>query len=151
MKVLSATEVAAKTSMSVSNIRRMAREGKFPPPFALTENRQGWLEQDVDELQARITDNPRKGFIFIARKVSPAIANYIKKLKIPGIRLRAESKRFYPAGEISAHIVGFTNVDDKGIEGIERVYDQLLTGEDGEKKYIKVLEGYGFDMQVWQY
>ena len=49
MKVLSATEVAAKTSMSVSNIRRMAREGKFSPPFALTENRQGWLEQDVDE------------------------------------------------------------------------------------------------------
>ena len=49
MKVLSASEVAAKTSMSVSNIRRMVREGKFPTPFALTENRQGWLEQDVDE------------------------------------------------------------------------------------------------------
>ena len=49
MKVLSATEVAAKTSMSVSNIRRMVREGKFPPPFALTENRKGWLESDVDE------------------------------------------------------------------------------------------------------
>ena len=48
MKVLSASEVAAKTSMSVSNIRRMVREGKFPPPFALTENRQGWLEQDVN-------------------------------------------------------------------------------------------------------
>ena len=49
MKVLSATEVATKTSMSVSNIRRMVREDKFPKPFALTENRQGWLEQDVDE------------------------------------------------------------------------------------------------------
>ena len=49
MKVLSTSEVAAKTSMSVSNIRRMVREGKFPPPFALTENRQGWLEEDVNE------------------------------------------------------------------------------------------------------
>ena len=49
MKVLNASQVANKTSMSVSNIRRMVREGKFPPPFALTENRQGWLEQDVDE------------------------------------------------------------------------------------------------------
>ena len=49
MRVLSATEVAAKTSMSVSNIRRMAREGKFPAPFTLTEKRQGWLEQDVNE------------------------------------------------------------------------------------------------------
>ena len=49
MKVLNASQVANKTSMSVSNIRRVVREGKFPPPFALTENRQGWLEQDVDE------------------------------------------------------------------------------------------------------
>ena len=49
MKVLNASQVANKTSMSVSNIRRMVREGKFPPPFALTENRQGWLEKDVDE------------------------------------------------------------------------------------------------------
>ena len=49
MKVLNASQVANKTSMSVFNIRRMVREGKFPPPFALTENRQGWLEQDVDE------------------------------------------------------------------------------------------------------
>jgi len=49
MKVLSASDVAAKTSMSVSNIRRMVRYGKFPPPFALTENRHGWLEEDVNE------------------------------------------------------------------------------------------------------
>ena len=49
MKVLSASEVAAKTSMSVSNVRRLAREKKFPEPFALTENRYGWLESDIDE------------------------------------------------------------------------------------------------------
>lgn len=49
MKVLSATEVAAKTSMSVSNVRRLARDKKFPEPFALTENRYGWLESDIDD------------------------------------------------------------------------------------------------------
>ena len=49
MKVLSASEVAKKTSMSVSNIRRLARNKQFPEPFALTENRYGWLETDVDE------------------------------------------------------------------------------------------------------
>ena len=49
MKVLSASEVAAKTSMSVSIVRRLARDKKFPEPFALTENRYGWLESDVDE------------------------------------------------------------------------------------------------------
>ena len=49
MKVLSASEVAKKTSMSVSNIRRLVRNKQFPEPFALTENRYGWLETDVDE------------------------------------------------------------------------------------------------------
>ena len=49
MKVLSASEVAAKTSMSVSNVCRLARDKKFPEPFALTENRYGWLESDVDD------------------------------------------------------------------------------------------------------
>ena len=99
------------------------------------------LGQDVKKLQVRITKNPTKRFVYIERKVAPAMANYIRELKIPGIHLRKESKRFYPAGEISAHVVGFTNVDDKGIEGIERVYDQLLTGEDGEKQYRKDAKG----------
>ena len=49
MKVLNASQVANKTSMSVSNIRRLVREDKFPKPFALTENRQGWLEADVNK------------------------------------------------------------------------------------------------------
>jgi cell division protein FtsI (penicillin-binding protein 3) len=93
------------------------------------------LGQDVSELKARVTENPSKRFVYIERKVAPAMAVYIQKLKIPGFYLRKESKRFYPAGEISAHLVGFTNVDNKGIEGIEHVYDQLLTGENGEKKY----------------
>ena len=99
------------------------------------------LGQDVNKLKVRVTKNPTKRFVYIERKVAPAMANYIQELKIPGIHLRKESKRFYPAGEISAHIVGFTNVDDKGIEGVERVYDQLLTGEDGEKKYRKDAKG----------
>ncbi|ARD43898.1 cell division protein FtsI [Colwellia sp. PAMC 21821] len=99
------------------------------------------LGQDVNKLKVRVTKNPTKRFVYIERKVAPAMAGYIQELKIPGIYLRKESKRFYPAGEISAHIVGFTNVDDKGIEGVERVYDQLLTGEDGEKKYRKDAKG----------
>ncbi|SEK94156.1 peptidoglycan synthetase FtsI [Colwellia chukchiensis] len=99
------------------------------------------LGQDVKKLKVRITKNPTKRFVYIERKVAPAMASYIRELKIPGIYLRKESKRFYPAGEISAHVVGFTNVDDKGIEGIERVFDQLLTGENGEKKYRKDAKG----------
>ncbi len=99
------------------------------------------LGQNVNKLKVRVTKNPNKRFVYIERKVAPAMANYIRELKIPGIHLRKESKRFYPAGEISSHVVGFTNVDDKGIEGVERVYDQLLTGENGEKKYRKDAKG----------
>ena len=99
------------------------------------------LGQDVNKLTSRIVRNPNKRFVYVERQVSPVMANYIKELKIPGIYLRKESKRYYPAGEISAHVVGFTNVDDKGIEGIERVYDSLLTGEGGAaRSSVKTLK-----------
>ena len=99
------------------------------------------LGQDVNKLTSRIVRNPNKRFVYVERQVSPVMANYIKELRIPGIHLRKESKRFYPSGEVSAHLVGFTNVDDKGIEGIERVYDTLLTGVGGEKKFRKDAKG----------
>ncbi|WP_057832677.1 penicillin-binding transpeptidase domain-containing protein [Colwellia sp. TT2012] len=99
------------------------------------------LDQDINKLIARVQKNPRKRFIYLARKISPAVANYVKELKIPGIHLRRESKRFYPTGEISAHLIGFTNVDDKGIEGIERMYDDLLTGTGGAKRFRKDAKG----------
>ncbi|GLX85915.1 peptidoglycan glycosyltransferase FtsI [Thalassotalea loyana] len=99
------------------------------------------LGKDVNSLTARIVKNPNKRFLYVERQVSPAMADYIKQLKIPGIHLRKESKRFYPTGEISAHIVGFTNVDDKGIEGIERLYDEKLTGTSGSKRFRKDAKG----------
>ena len=99
------------------------------------------LDQDINKLIARVVKNPRKRFIYLERKISPAMASYIKELKIPGIHLRKESKRFYPTGEISAHLIGFTNVDDKGIEGIERMYDELLTGTGGAKRFRKDAKG----------
>ncbi len=112
--------------------------------LALTEHWQALadvLGKNVNQLTTRVIKNPRKRFVYLERKISPAMANYIRELKIPGIHLRKESKRFYPTGEISAHIVGFTNVDDKGIEGIERVYDQQLTGKSGAKRFRKDAKG----------
>ncbi|MEW6997675.1 peptidoglycan D,D-transpeptidase FtsI family protein [Colwelliaceae bacterium BS250] len=99
------------------------------------------LGEDVDKLKARIGTNPKRRFVYLARQLSPSMAEYIKELKIPGIYLRKESKRFYPAGEISAHVIGFTNVDDKGIEGLERLYNDRLTGTAGSKKYRKDAKG----------
>ena len=85
------------------------------------------LGQDMDKLMTRI-ENPKRRFVYIQRQVSPAMANYVKQLKLPGVYLREESRRFYPAGEVSAHLIGFTNVDDEGLEGIERIYNQTLSG-----------------------
>lgn len=99
------------------------------------------LGKDVKKLTARVMRSSSKRFVYLERKISPAMAKYIRELKIPGIHLRKESKRFYPTGEISAHIVGFTNVDDKGIEGVERVYDEILTGKGGNKRFRKDAQG----------
>lgn len=85
------------------------------------------LGQDLDTLVARV-DNPKKRFAYLQRQVSPAMADYVKQLKIPGVHVREESRRFYPAGEVSAHLIGFTNVDDEGLEGIEKIYDKTLSG-----------------------
>jgi cell division protein FtsI (penicillin-binding protein 3) len=99
------------------------------------------LGKDVNKLTTRVVRSPTKRFVYLERKISPAMAKYIRELKIPGIHLRKESKRFYPTGEISAHIVGFTNVDDKGIEGVENVYDKFLTGKGGNKRFRKDAKG----------
>jgi cell division protein FtsI (penicillin-binding protein 3) len=112
--------------------------------LAMTEHWQALadvLDQDLNKLTANVIKNPSKRFVYLERKISPAMATYVKELKIPGIHLRKESKRFYPAGEISAHLIGFTNVEDKGIEGIERMYDQLLTGKGGAKRFRKDAKG----------
>ena len=99
------------------------------------------LGRDLASVTERIVRSPKKRFVYVERKVSPVMANYIRALKIPGVHFRKESKRFYPTGEITSHIIGFTNVDDKGIEGIERMYDELLTGIDGSNRFIKDAKG----------
>ncbi len=99
------------------------------------------LGQDLSQLTEKVAKKPNKRFVYIARQVSPVVGKYIKDLGIPGVYLRKESKRFYPSGEISAHVVGFTNIDDQGIEGVERIYDKLLTGKEGVKRYRKDAKG----------
>lgn len=87
------------------------------------------LNIPLDQLSARINANPKGRFIYLARQVNPDMADYIKKLKLPGIHLREESRRYYPSGEVTAHLIGFTNVDSQGIEGVEKSFDKWLTGQ----------------------
>lgn len=99
------------------------------------------LQLDPDEMISRIERNKSRRFIYLARQVSPAMAKYIKELKLKGIGMSSESRRYYPAGEISAHIVGITGIDGHGQEGIEKSFDKWLSGSDGSRKIRKDRDG----------
>lgn len=103
------------------------------------------LGQDQQKLIARVS-NPKKRFVYIQRQVSPAMAEYVDQLSISGVYLRDESRRYYPTGEVSAHLVGFTNVDDQGIEGIEKLYNEWLTGTPGTRKIRR--DGKGRQVEI---
>lgn len=91
------------------------------------------LTMPLDQLVSRTGANPRGRFTYLARQVNPDIGDYIKQLQLPGIHLRQESRRYYPAGEVTAHLVGFTNIDSIGIEGVEKSFNKWLTGQPGER------------------
>lgn len=95
------------------------------------------LKRDAQTLKERVGDDPTRRFVYLQRQVEPAVAQYIRKLHIPGIYLKHESRRFYPTGEVSAHIVGVTNIDSIGITGIEKTYNQWLTGKPGQRRVRK--------------
>lgn len=78
------------------------------------------LNIPLDQLNSRIHQNPHARFIYLARQVEPDVAEYIQRLRLPGIAIKEESRRFYPSGDIAANLVGFTNIDDQGIEGVEK-------------------------------
>ncbi|RCU49879.1 peptidoglycan glycosyltransferase FtsI [Corallincola holothuriorum] len=95
------------------------------------------LDLDFDKVMARMQGSKGKRFVYLQRQLSPAMSGYVENLKIPGVYLKSESRRFYPTGEVSAHLIGFTDIDDRGLEGLERSYDEWLTGTDGKRKVRK--------------
>ena len=95
------------------------------------------LKQEPQTLMRRVTSNLDREFLYLARHMPPEQAARVKALGIPGVYLLREYRRYYPAGEVSGHIVGFTTVDDQGQEGLELGFDQLLDGENGAKRVIQ--------------
>ncbi|GKX50140.1 peptidoglycan glycosyltransferase FtsI [Budvicia aquatica] len=95
------------------------------------------LGTPIDKLSEKINVNPKGRFVYLARQVNAETADYIRKLKLPGIYLKRESRRFYPAGPVTAHIIGFTNIDDNGLEGIEKSFEDKLVGKSGERTVRK--------------
>ncbi|WP_417566039.1 peptidoglycan D,D-transpeptidase FtsI family protein [Marinobacter sp.] len=94
---------------------------------------------DISEasLRERLKEYSGREFIYLRRKVQPDLARQALALDIPGVYARQEYRRYYPAGEVTAHVVGFTNIDERGQEGIELAFNQWLSGESGRKRVLK--------------
>jgi cell division protein FtsI (penicillin-binding protein 3) len=105
-----------------------AGEGIATLARALKLNRQ-WLGQ-------RVASNLDRDFLYVARHLEPDEAARIRKLAIPGVYFQREYKRFYPNGEVTGHLLGFTNLDEAGLEGLEYAYDRSLAGVDGAKRVL---------------
>ncbi len=91
-------------------------------------------KQTVSKAYERAHSN---AFVYLKRNISPKVAAKIRALNLPGVHLKEEFKRYYPEGESFAHVLGITDVDDKGLEGLELAYDNWLRGESGKKKVVK--------------
>lgn len=99
------------------------------------------LELAPEALEDRLARYEQRKFMYLQRHLVPARAREVLALGIKGVRAEREYRRFYPAGEVAAQIVGMTNVDGKGVAGLELAYDDWLRGRPGKKRYIKDLHG----------
>jgi cell division protein FtsI (penicillin-binding protein 3) len=114
-----------------ANPRELAESGADPTELARV------LELDKAELLRKVTRSTGRSFIFLRRHMSPAAAERVAALHVPGVYLQREYRRYYPAGEIVGHLLGFTDVDDHGLEGLELAFDDWLAGSPGAKRVLR--------------
>ena len=112
-------------------------------PRVVAQHRDQWprlaslINTTTDHLEALIIPRLDREFVYLKRHISPETAVELKEANLAGVGLLEEQRRYYPAAEVTAHTLGFTNVDDEGQEGIELAYDRTLRGEQGSRKVIK--------------
>ncbi len=99
----------------------------------------GLVELKPRELDGKLASE--KTFVYLKRQVPPQVADEVARLKLPGVHQEREYRRFYPAGEMTAHLVGFTGVDDKGLEGVELAFQNALLGRAGARTVIRDRRG----------
>ena len=93
---------------------------------------------DIDKKIA----NTKREFVYLKRRLAPDVAAKVMSLEIPGVFLQREYKRFYPAGDVTAHLVGFTGIDDNGQEGFELAQNIMLSGKAGSRRVIQDRQGH---------
>lgn len=95
------------------------------------------LKTNKKKLVKKLSENRAKRFIYLQRQASPDVADKVRSLQISGIHVDREYKRYYPAAEVTTHLVGFTNLDGKGQEGLELAYEDWLKAESGKQLVMK--------------
>lgn len=112
-------------------------------PVELIEARQRWgelatlLGYSQDALEALLLPRKTQKFLWVRRQISPELAGKLKEASIPGVHLTDEYRRYYPGGEVTANLLGFTNVDDRGQEGVELAFDDALRGRPGQERVVQ--------------
>jgi len=133
-KILDRNGQVIATSLEAKSV--IAYNDTVPDDLALDKVQKlaSLLQMSEAELRKKLKEERKQ--VFLKRQVEPAIAQQIKQLEIPGIGLNNEYRRFYPEGEAMAHVVGFTNVNDKGQEGMELSREKELAGHPGQRRVV---------------
>jgi len=95
------------------------------------------LSINTGSLLQKIERNARREFMYVRRHIQPSLGKKVRALGLPGVYLQREYKRYYPAGEVTSHVLGFSDIDDHGQEGLELAYDDWLTGKEGAKRIVR--------------
>lgn len=119
-----------------------ANPGETDPDDPRLEAAARALGMNEASLREKLRAYAHRGFIYIQRKVQPSLAKDVLALGIPGFYSRREFQRYYPAGEVAAHVLGFTNIDEKGQEGLELSYNNWLSGVAGSKRVLRDNRGH---------
>jgi len=96
---------------------------------------------DAQQLMRRVTRSMDKEFLYLKRHLSPEQAQQVLALQLPGVNVQREYRRYYPAGEVVSHLVGFTDIDDQGQEGLELAYEDWLRAQPGERRVVRNRRG----------
>ncbi len=95
------------------------------------------LDVEHDWLLRHVTAHGERQFLYLRRHLPPARARAVLALDVPGVDSQREYKRYYPAHEVTSHVLGFTSIDDEGLEGIELAFDYWLRGDPGKKLVLR--------------
>ena len=124
-------------STPVRSIWAIPEDAQLAP--AQARNLAGLLDMDVREVNRKLASEGE--FTYVKRQLPPDVADKVTALKLPGIHQKNEYRRYYPAGEVTAHVLGFTGAEDNGQEGIELAFNGQLAGKPGSRRVIKDRRG----------